>query len=133
VARLRPNTDLPLTVLRQGVEERLTAKITERPAEEQVRTQTGLWPGMLVLPLTEQTRTQLRVAAAQRGVVVADVDEQSAAGTAGARPGDVILQMNGSNVASAADFYRLLGAAGSREVTLRVLRQGSEVSVTFRK
>jgi serine protease Do len=133
VARLKPNTDLPLAVIRQGAERRLGVRILERPAEDTGSGPSNLWPGMLVLPLTETTRSQLQLAAGAQGVVIASMDEQSASGIAGARRGDLVLQLNGSPVGSVSEFYRLLNAAGGREVSLRVQRQGREATVTFRK
>jgi len=134
VARLKPNNDLPLTVIRQGSEQRVTVRIAERPAEDKLQDQQGnLWPGIAVLPLTDAVRSQLGVAQDLKGLVVASVDETSAASTAGIRSGDVILEMNNSKVETASQFYRILNDSKTREVTLRVQRQGREATIGFQK
>lgn len=133
VAKVKPDTDLPLTVLRQGAEQNLTVRIAARPDEDTLGDQSGYWPGLLVLPLTDQFRQQLGLPNNQKGLVVWESVDGAAAGIAGARRGDVILAMNGGNVNTVTDFYRILNQNADREVSLRVLRQGREATITFRK
>jgi len=133
VARLAPNTDLPLTIVRQGREQTLNVRITERPDETKLASDAGNWPGLLVLPLSERIRAQLQTGSSQKGVVIADVADDSPSGVAGLRQGDVVLSVNGSAVSSVTDFYRVLNQANGREVALRVQRQGREATITFSK
>jgi len=133
VARVKPGTELALTVIRQGAEQKLTVKITERPAEETVASQDGLWPGMAVLPLSDAIRGQLNLPQGSKGLVVINVDQRSAAGVAGVSTGDLLLNLNGAKVTTVADFYRALNDSKSREVSLQLQRQGREVTLTFQK
>lgn len=65
------------------------------------------------------------------GVLVSDVSEDSALGL---RAGDVIVSIGGRAVARPEDALRILSSYGSdEEVTMRVMRQGSEVEVTGRR
>jgi len=133
VARLKPGIDLPVTVIRQGVEQKLTVRITERPDEDKVAQQTGLFPGLTVVHLTDAIRTRLGGAQGLNGLFVGDVDEQGAAAAAGLKLGDVIVEMNGAKVSNVADFYRILNDGKARELQLRVVRQGREATVTLAK
>jgi len=133
VARVKPDAELPITVIRQGAEQKLTVRIAARPDEETLANQSGYWPGMLVLPLSDTFRQQLGLTNGQKGLVVWDSVDGSPAGVAGARRGDVVLSLNGTAVSTVSEFYRLLNQDPGREVALRVLRQGREVTLSFGK
>lgn len=133
VARLRPGADLPLTVIRQGAEQKLTVRITERPDEDKVKQQTGLWPGLTVIQITDAIRTRLAAPQNLKGLLVAGVDEQGVAAAAGLKSGDVLVEMNGAKMENIAEFYRVLNDAKSRELSLRVNRQGKEATVALQK
>jgi len=133
VARVKAGTDLPTTVIRQGVEQTFTAHITERPADETTSDESKLWPGMAVIQLTDAIRSRVGAAQGVKGLVIASIDQQSAAGIAGLRTGDVLLEMNGTRLENVADFYRILNGAKSGEVSFLVSRQGREATVGFKK
>ena len=67
------------------------------------------------------------------GVVVAGVSPIGPARAAGFRPGDVIVRLNGAEVASQADFYRRLwlGVVG-QDVQLVVVRETRLEAITVR-
>jgi len=133
VARLKPGADFPLTVIRQGAEQTLTVRIAERPAEEQVGQQGGLWPGLSVVQLTDAIKSRLGAAQNVKGLLVFNVDEQGIAAAAGIRSGDVLVELNGTKMENVADFYRVLNGAGSKDLAFRVNRQGREATITFKK
>jgi serine protease Do len=133
VARLKPGADLPFTVIRQGAEQKLTVKITERPAEDKVQQQAGLFPGLAVIQLTDAIRSRLNAPAGLKGLLVSNVDDQSAAATAGFRGGDVLVEMNGAKLENIADFYKALNDTKTREISFLVNRQGREATVTLQK
>ena len=67
------------------------------------------------------------------GVVVAGVSPIGPAHTAGFRPGDVIVRVNGTAVSSQAEFYRRLWLAGiEQDVQLVVMREARLESITVR-
>ena len=67
------------------------------------------------------------------GVVVAGVSPIGPARTAGFRPGDVIVRVNGTAVSSQAEFYRRLWLAGiEQDVQLVVMREARLESITVR-
>jgi serine protease Do len=133
VARLKPGLDLALTVVRQGAEQKLTAKITARPAEDKVTQQPGLWPGLTVIQMTDSIRSRLGAPQGLQGLVVANVDDQGIAGAAGLRSGDVLTEVNGTKLGNVADFYRTLNDSKNKELAFKVNRQGREATVTLQK
>ncbi|HEY7603265.1 MAG TPA: trypsin-like peptidase domain-containing protein [Gaiellaceae bacterium] len=74
-----------------------------------------------------------RLAAAlgrRRGIEVVQVAEDSPAERAGLRPEDLIVEVDGTAVSAVDDLQRLMaGDAIGRPVTVRLLRQGGELTV----
>ena len=87
------------------------------------------WPGIFPIHLTNRTRAQFDIPANQSGMLVAQVNESSAASAAGLRTGDVITHVNGSAVRDAADFYRVVGAGESGRYAFRVVRGGGRITI----
>jgi serine protease Do len=133
VARLKPGADFPLTVIRQGAELKLAVRIAERPAEDKVGQQGGLWPGLSVIQLNDAIRSRLGAAQNVKGLLVANVDEQGIAAAAGIRSGDVLVELNGTRMENVADFYRILNGAANKDLAFKVNRQGRETTITFGK
>ncbi|MDF2383015.1 Do family serine endopeptidase [Nostoc ellipsosporum NOK] len=152
VANTPPGTRLPLELLRDGKRQTLTLTVGTRPPEEQLAqfdpeddsvgpapnngdgatSASGL--GVAVTPLTPQIARSVGVDAAQGGVVVLGVDASSDAAGKGLQRGDVIVSVNRTPVASAADIARVVGQAksgGRSAVLLYVQRRalGRFVSV----
>jgi serine protease Do len=110
VAATAPGTKATVKVLRDGKEKTFTLTVTElvdepgRPGE----------PGQEVEELAGLTVDDLTPTLARRfgiretkGAVVTRVAPGSPAAEAGLRPGDLVLEVNGAAVQSAADFQRL--------------------------
>ncbi|HWP76865.1 MAG TPA: PDZ domain-containing protein, partial [Methylomirabilota bacterium] len=67
------------------------------------------------------------------GLLVSGLSPLSPARAAGLRPGDVIVQLNGRQVASREDFYRTLWQAEvDRDVHVTVARPGGHHAITVR-
>lgn len=67
--------------------------------------------GARISELTDDIRQKLRLPAETSGVVVTEVEPGSPAFRAGARLGDVILEVNRNPVANLGQFKEVLGAA----------------------
>ena len=82
--------------------------------------------GVVVQPVTEDIAASLNLNDA-KGVIVSQVQPESAAERAGLKRGDVILALNG-NVVSDPNSFRneIAGTPPGRTVTLRIWRDGSE-------
>jgi serine protease Do len=111
VGLTNPGGDVKLKVWRDQGEKTFTVKVGEAPDEREAsartpggRAKSAL--GLEVRPITPEVARQLNLPSAE-GVVVARVDDGSAAGEAGVQRGDVIREINRHRVRSMADFERL--------------------------
>jgi serine protease Do len=141
VARVQPGHEVKVTVWRDGQERTLTARLSELPSQRRradasdrdddspdTAAPTGAL-GLRVEPLTAQAASQLGVRGAQ-GLVVVDVDPDGPAADAGIREQDVIREVNGSPVRSAADLRQALRPSGGRPALVLVNRGGSNLYLT---
>ena len=125
-----PGERVPVTLLRFGETISVEVEVGRRAGSSELLSDTSaLWPGMLVLPLTEETRRQLGM---QPGgnILVVEVESGTPAQRAGFLPGDTILTMEGEPVSSLEEFYRALNSE-NRNVSCTVLRDGSEFRLTL--
>ncbi|KPK65376.1 MAG: hypothetical protein AMK73_03165 [Planctomycetes bacterium SM23_32] len=117
VAATDPDTTTPVEVWRDGKE--LALKVTTGDLATVVETEHD-WLGLHVQTLTPEMAANLGKPGLE-GVLVADVDEDSSAGTH-IKPGDVILSVNRNKVNSASEYGTLMNKAKSQGgVLLRVL------------
>ncbi len=132
IATLDPGAEAEISVFRSGREE--TVRVATSTRDPDVGNNTNrLWPGFAVAPLSDQIRSQLELSRRTNGVLVAAVTEDSPAAGSGIRRGDVITAVNGSQIASVADFYDQIAEGDDREVQFRVTRNGSNVILGFER
>jgi serine protease Do len=129
VASITPGDETEFALVRAGREMSLMVT-TGRRSQESFQTAT-LWPGLSVLPITDEARDQLSLDRGTDGVIVAQVTPQSAAAQSGVRPGDTIISVNGRGVDSPATFYEQLGNANGDEIRFRVIREGRTLLLGF--
>ena len=141
-----PGTTVPVKIVRARKTLTLNVKIEElniedeqgstvagqpspvRPAEQPK--DTGF--GMSIKPLTPQIARQLNAPAG--GAVVEDVEPAGPAAQGGIRPGDVILQINGTQVSSIDQVTKALDAIqANRTARVVVFRNGQETLTLLRK
>jgi serine protease Do len=131
VADTRAGSEVPIVVVRDGKELRLTVRIARleddtvatKAAEVQVDGKNNL--GLAVQPLTPPMAAELGLKVKQ-GVLVRDVTPGSRAGEAGIRAGDVILEVNRQAVRTAEDLKTQLDKqAQGAPILLLVNRDGS--------
>jgi serine protease Do len=84
----------------------------------------GALKGLSVQALTGDLRQQLQVPEGTQGVVVTDVDPDSAASAAGLQQGDIIVQVNRKPVNTVSEFNAAVKAGVSRESTLLLVKRG---------
>ena len=131
VAALRVGEAESLTVLRDGKSLELTIK-TERRGESSGSDVSAFWPGVTVVPVTDELRKQLSLKRNDEGVVIAAVTGESAAGSVGLRQGDLITEVNGTEIRTAGDFYRAIGEE-TDEIRFRIIREGQGLTFGFDK
>ncbi len=122
-------------IIRYGEKMRLPIRIGVRPDDtSEVTSYKYLWPGLTVVRINDQIRQDAGIPKGTDGVVVAylpgsdSANNESPASIAGLRPGDVIGQINGRDVHTIMDFYRLLNDTG-KNVTFKINRKGTEVTI----
>jgi serine protease Do len=127
VGQVAPGDTVALEVLRDGSAKTLKVRLAELPGSEQVANNDGsdsdksdTLQGVAVTDLDSQARQQFRIPEQVKGAVVTQVDPESAAAEAGLKPGDVIMEINRHEVASADDAVKLTEHARERTTLLHV-------------
>ena len=136
-----PGTTVPLDVVRDGGPLTLDVTIGEldleaegRPAAADAEEETSEGFGIALRDLTPRVARRLRVPADTEGAVVADVRRGGPAEAGGMQTGDIILRVNGADVASASDATAELNAiASGRTAFLLVQRGETRVFLQVRK
>jgi Do/DeqQ family serine protease len=126
-------------LVRNGEAVKLSIKLAVRPDEGSDATSyKNLWPGMTVVHVNEQVRQQsgdTSIPKGADGVMIGYVatgntpDDQSPAAIAGFRPYDIITQINGKDVRTIMDFYKALNDKSRKDVTFKISRQNTDVTI----
>ena len=140
VAALHSGSDQPLTVYRDGQDKALTVAIAAQPGDNGDGTTQasaedhGPRLGLALAPLDDQARQQLNLSDNQKGVVIAQVKQDSPADAAGLQAGDVLEAVGDQAVTSPQQAVQAL-RQGTRKagaaVALRVLRDGHQAFVAL--
>jgi serine protease Do len=131
VARTQPGDTVPVKILRDGETKTLDVKVKELPGTEHIakndnhqKDDTGTLNGVAVADIDNQARQQYDLPNHVKGVIVTEVDPNSAAAEAGLRPGDVIQEINRKAVKSADEAVQMTEKATDKTSLLRVWRDG---------
>jgi serine protease Do len=126
---------VPVNVLRDGTERKLTVVMTAHPDEHAqpprdrpvVRTAAVRRDsvGIVVMELTPQAAAE-RGIAMQRGVLVSELVEGSPAVEAGLERDDLIVRIGKVETGTAADYRRALESVPSGEMVLMLVRRGDK-------
>jgi Do/DeqQ family serine protease len=123
-------------IVRYGEKIRLPIALGVRPDDSSdVTSYKYLWPGVTVVRINDQIRQDTGLAKDLDGVVIAylpgsdSADNESPASIAGLRPGDVVSQINGHDVHTILDFYKLLNDTSKKDVTFKINRKGNNVTI----
>ncbi len=112
VGLAKPGQEARMKVWRDQGEKTVDVKIGEAPDDKEARREpsgraTPSRLGLDVRPLTPELARQMNLKSTE-GVIVAKVDDGSAAAEAGVQRGDVIREINRQRVRSMADYERLV-------------------------
>jgi serine protease Do len=130
VANTPPGTQVKLTYVRGGEEHDITVQLAEFPGEKKIsanekpESDTDVLHGVHVTDLTPQLRSEFEVPARIKGALVIEVPPNSASAEAGLAVGDVLLQIDGKTVTSAADAVALTETSDDRKTLLRIWSRG---------
>ncbi|MBN1560566.1 DegQ family serine endoprotease [candidate division KSB1 bacterium] len=138
IANYAPGTSVELLLWRDGREKKVTLKLGERPTEgvlveEDVQDVENLL-GLQVENLTPETMRRYGVDYTdEKGVIIVNVKQGSAAAKEGLRPGDLIKSVNRQNVERVSDFNNLMKEIKPNSVVLFRLKRGrSSIFVAVR-
>ncbi|GHU84611.1 serine protease [Spirochaetia bacterium] len=124
VGDLKPGEKADFTVIRDGQTVQITVRIearTDAVAAESKK----LWPGVIAVPLTDSIRATLKLDKNERGVIAAQVENESPAAIIGLQREDRIISLNGEPVRDIASFYKLLREKAGKELWFEVKRGDS--------
>ena len=131
VGNLLAGKSYDFELVRYGERQRLSIKLAVRDDKSEASSYKNMWPGVSVVRVTDEIRKEAKIAKGLNGVVIGLVaDPETPAGVAGLRPGDVVLSINGKAVNTVMDFYKALNDKSRRDVSFKVNRKGTEVTVT---
>ena len=135
---VKPGSTVTMKVLRDGRTTELKATLDESRAAEAGRRsidgerEGGGRFGMTVEPLTPELAGRLDVDRDVKGVLITEIDPAGVAAAAGLREGDVIQQVNGRAVRSAAEIRDALSAASDKPAVLLVTRGNETIFIPLR-
>lgn len=127
VSQTPPNTEVDLTIIRNGQEQSLPVTLEEFPSGQfasgpnEESSDTGeVLRGIEVMDITTQSRNEFRIPRNVGGALITNVDPESPSFAAGLRSGQVILEIDRQPVTNADDAVRLGRRAQGNSVLLRV-------------
>jgi Do/DeqQ family serine protease len=133
VGDLKPGDSATFTVIRDGASRDIQVRIETR-TNEVASDSKKLWPGLLVVPLTDELKEQLELDKDAKGLCVVRVESNSPADIIGMRQGDLVTALNGENVRDLRSFYKLLREKTSSELWFGFTRSGATLeSLKFKK
>ena len=110
IGNLGPNATVKLNVLHQGKDKTVSLTLGQLPAMQEANASPSHGSDVPRLGLTVAPASSV-AGAGKTGVVVTDVDPNSAAATRGVKQGDVILEVAGKSVANPGDISDAVKAA----------------------
>lgn len=132
IASAGPGAEVALTIVRQGKEQELRAKLGEyESASGRTPTSSGSRPGtgrlgITVEPVTPEAAARLRIPA-NEGLLIGDVEPDGPGASAGLLRGDVILEVNRKPVRSVSDLEGALTRDERGSNLMLINRRGQTV------
>jgi len=135
ISETDPGTIVPLTVRRGSSTLELNVKLGELPADHEKtadgNTENDGLEGLQVEPLSPAARQQLHLGDEAQGVVVSEVDPNSAAADAGIRSGDLVVEVNHQSVTTVSEFEQAMRNTQSKAILLRIVRDGTGLFIAI--
>src|ERR1700728_3215422 len=120
-------------LIRQGKETVVSLPLQglpDTPRDEVVIKSRSPFLGATVANLSPALADEMRLEPQAEGVVITGVADGSAAQSVGVQKGDVVVSVNGQNIAKSSDLDRIANA-GSRSWRITIDRGGQQISVMF--
>ncbi|MCL2127269.1 MAG: Do family serine endopeptidase [Treponema sp.] len=133
VGELKAGDRASFTVIRDGQVKEIDVRIEAR-TDEVASDSKKLWPGLQLVPLTDEFRESLKLDKDAKGLLVAQVLTDTPADIIGLKQGDLINSLNGENIRDLPSYYRLLREKTSVELWFGFTRSGSALeSLKFKR
>jgi len=133
VGDLKPGDSAAFTVIRDGAARDIQVRIEAR-TNEVASDSKKLWPGLYLVPVTDELKEQLELDKDAKGLCVVRVESNSPADIIGMRQGDLVTALNGENIRDLRGFYRQLREKTSNELWFGFTRSGTTLeSLKFKK
>ncbi|MEP6900803.1 MAG: DegQ family serine endoprotease [Actinomycetota bacterium] len=144
VASTLPGTDIKLTVMRDGKEQEMIAKLDEfnvddaKKENQQEENSPESSPkssgklGLDLKPVTPDEAKKLQLPNGTTGLLVTDVDQNGSAADEGIARGDVILEVNRQPVETLEEMQTALEKSGDKPILLLVARRGQVSYLTVK-
>lgn len=145
IAGYKPKEKITLTYIRNGKSHKTTVVLGERTAENlsstkyapAIKNESGVTTakntalGISIRTLTDTDKASLSMNREMQGVFITEVDSQKILGSAGVRPGDVIVTANMMPIRNVKDFENAVMQSQSRgAILLQIYRQGTTFFVS---
>jgi Do/DeqQ family serine protease len=117
-------------IIRMGKTITLKVKLGIRPEEKKIAAQNkNLWPGMSVVPLTDEIKKRLELETKSGGVIIAYVLDDTPAAIAGFKDYDIIRKINNSEINTIKDFYNALNDKSKKDLDFYFERKGVDLKI----
>jgi serine protease Do len=137
VAALHAGADQEMTVRRNGQDKTVTIAVAAQPDQDATvqaaAAEQGPKLGLSLAPLNDEARQELSLPPNQKGVIIAEVKQDSPAQMAGLEQGDVLEMVGSQPVTNPQQAVTALrsGTQKSGAVALRLLRDGHQAFVAL--
>ena len=121
VGDIKPGDRAIFTVIRDGASRDLEVRIEAR-TDEVAADNKKLWPGVMVIPITDEVRSSLNLEKDAEGLYVANVLSETPAAVIGILRGDRITAINDTPVKDLASFYKVLREKTDKELWFSFIR-----------
>ena len=133
VGDIKPGDQAVFTVIRDGASKDFTVRIETR-TDEVAAENKKLWPGVMVISLTDDIRSALNLDKNAQGLYVAQVINDSPSAIVGLQRGDRITAINDTPVKDLASFYQVLRDKTDKELWFGFIRGDTTLeSLKFRR
>ncbi|MGH9916813.1 MAG: PDZ domain-containing protein, partial [Pyrinomonadaceae bacterium] len=133
IAAIQPGSNVTLTIIRNGKEQKLNAILGEHKSEVASATGTAILPGgsssessklrgVRLEEIRPEIAAQLNMSRDTQGVIVTGLDPSSPAAQSGLAERDVITEVNRKPIRSIGDLNATVNASGDRPLLLMVKR-----------
>ena len=133
VGNIRPGDQAVFRVIRDGASRDFNVRIEAR-TDTVAADSRNLWPGLILVPLTDDLRARMELEDNAEGLFVAQVLNETPASIVGLQRGDRITAVNGVTVRDMASFYRVLRDNTGTELWFGFIRGDNNLeSLRFRR